>query len=159
MMKKMTHSELFQALFEDRPVYMMIRIDKTNAIEDMFGADAFYTEEEEPEKVVMTNHEGEEVTYTKLDPDKNMVETPDQEETKEHVIDKMMPLVANKTFPIIDEASKPEVKRGRKPSFDKEYIRELYLEGKKTSEIQRIVGCGHATVSRYISEMISKGEV
>lgn len=51
MLKEIELEEVLQNLYENRPVYMMMKLEKENAIEDLFGADAFYTEAEEPEKL------------------------------------------------------------------------------------------------------------
>lgn len=127
MLTRLEVGEVFQALFEDRPVYMMTRIDKTNAIEDMFGADAFYTEQEQEEE--------EEACYvTEEEP-----EQPEEELSVEAEI-----LLKSK--------------QGR-PSADRDAIKCLYLKGKNQKDIAKQLGYGYSTVNRYISEMISNGEV
>lgn len=69
----------------------------------------------------------------------------DIDKQADRIIDKIMPLVSNKTFPIEDKDT-PKKTFPPKPTFDRDWIKQLYREGKKTSEIAKIVGCSQATV-------------
>lgn len=136
MLKEIKLEEVLQNLYEEKPVYMMLKLEKENAIEDLFGADGFYIEAEETEQLPeLGGAEPEEeipqfITAT--------VPRKQPAEQKEKVIDKIMPLVSNKKVEITSE-------EGYKP-WEWEQVEQMLKEGKTAADIANYYGMNYQTV-------------
>lgn len=133
MLKEIKLEEVLQNLYEEKPVYMMLKLEKENAIEDLFGADGFYIEAEESEQLPESGG---------VEPEEEMqpfiTATVPRKQPEEKVIDKIMPLVSNKKVEITSE-------EGYKP-WEWEQVEQMIKEGKTAADIANYYGMNYQTV-------------
>lgn len=183
-----TISELCDNLLEGRKVYGLVEIDM---LEDFAKCDKVFVIDTEHRETTVAPEQKEEPParegFTKVDANYGKPERTDYlfeddrpmtdtvpvprelmpvklGESADNVIDKFMPLVSNKTFPIIEETESEVNKlnhenKTKKQPIDREWIKDLYYQGKKQKEIAKIIGCSQGSVSSILSQMVSRGEI
>lgn len=150
MLKKIELYRALKLLRDGEEVYMMKRISGNNAIKELFDSDGFVLniEENQPEEQPEEKNETKEPVQipgciTAAVPRK-------QTEEPENVIDKMMPLVTNKTVKIINEEAEEF------EAWDWDRVEQMLADGMSAADIARHYGMNYQTVWGRIDRHMNK---
>lgn len=165
-MKTVTIGEAIEAMAAGKKVYKISYSEVSPAIQIkyLFDQTLMVDDDDEPKQEVP------ELELTVKEEPKREITTfaeapvDDEDEEMERVIDKIMPLISNKTYEITPEEERiqpepVEEKKPKKPTINDEAIKQYYMAGLGAREIAKVTGMNYKTVWRHIDDMKNRGEL